>query len=39
MTGVTELSLVSLCLHLMDFFEWNPATRTRGHAFELYERN
>ena len=22
-----------------DFFEWNPATQTRGHAFKLYKRN
>jgi len=22
-----------------DFFEWNPATQTRGQAFKLYKRN
>ena len=21
-----------------EFFEWNPATQTRGHAFKLYKK-
>jgi len=29
--------LTALIFH--EFFEWNPATQTRGHAFKLYKRN
>ena len=35
----TNSSLVVTVLKFGDFFEWNPATQTRGHDFKLYKRN